>query len=83
MLGAQMIRSCCHPPELVKHAQALDHWAVCRERAVARLELKDKQLEDQHQTDEAIHLHSAAHYVREAAVRDQRHAAELRRMAQH
>jgi hypothetical protein len=72
-----------HPPELLQHAQALEHWADCRERAVARLELKVSQLEDQDRTDEADHLRSAAHYLREAAVRDRRHAAELRRMARH
>jgi hypothetical protein len=82
MLSAQMIEV-CHPPELLRQAQALEHWANCRERAVARLELKVKQLEDQHQTDEATRLRAAARYLREAAVRDRRQAAELRRMAQH
>jgi hypothetical protein len=72
MLGAQMIEL-DRPPELIRQAQALEQWADCRERAVARLELKAKKLEDQHQTDEAIHLRSAAQYLREAAVRERRH----------
>jgi hypothetical protein len=73
----------CDQPELLQQAQALEQWADCRERAVARLELKIRHLEDQRGTDEANRLRSAAHYLREAAVRDRRHAAELRRMAQH
>jgi hypothetical protein len=79
MIGAQMIEV-CHPPEFLQHAQALEHWADCRERAVVRLELKIRQLEDQHRTDEANRLRSAARYLRQAAVRDRIHAAELRRM---
>jgi hypothetical protein len=51
MIGAQMAEV-CHPPKLPQQAQALEHWADCRERAVARLELKVRQLEDQHSTDE-------------------------------
>lgn len=81
MIGAQMI-DVCHPPELLQHAQALERWADCRERAVARLELKIKQLEDQRRTDDATRLRSATHYLRQAAVRDRLHAAELRRAAQ-
>jgi hypothetical protein len=79
MIGAQMIEV-CRPPELLQ--QALEHWADCRERAVARLELKIRQLEDQRRTAEATRLRSAAKYLREAAVRDRGHAAELRRAAQ-
>ena len=81
MIGAQMIEV-CRPPELFQHAQALEHWADCRERAVARLELKIRQLEDQHRTDEATRLRSAARYLRQAALRDRLHAAALRRAAQ-
>lgn len=81
MLSMQMIEL-CHPPELLQHAQALEHWADCRERAVARLELKIRQLEDQRRTDEATRLRSAAHYLRKAALRDRTRAAELRRAAQ-
>ena len=70
----------CHPPELLQHAQALAHWADFRERAVARLEFKIRPLEDQRRTAEATRLRSAARYLRQAAVRDRIHAAELRRM---
>ena len=72
----------CHPPELLQHAQALEHWADCRERAVARLELKIRQLEDQRRMDEAARLRSAAHYLCKAALLDRIRAAELRRAAQ-
>ncbi len=79
MIGAQMIEV-CRPPELLQ--QALEHWADCRERAVARLELKIRQLEDQRRTDEAARLRSAARYLRQAAVRERLHAAALRGAAQ-
>ncbi len=79
MIGAQMIEV-CHPLELLQHAHALEHWAACRERAVARLELKTRKLEDQHRMAEANRLRSAARYLRQAAVRDRLHAAQLRRM---
>jgi hypothetical protein len=81
MIGAQMIEV-CHPPELFQHAEALEHWADCRERAVARLELKIKQLEDERRTDEATRLRSAAQYLRAAALCDRTRAAELRQAAQ-
>ena len=81
MFGVQMIEL-CHHPGLLQQAQVLEHWAECRERAVARLELKVKLLEDQHQTDEATRLRSAARYLRNAALRERVHAAELRRVAQ-
>ena len=81
MVGAQMIELCQHP-ELLQQAEALEHWADCRERAVARLELNVKRLVDQKRADQAARLRFAAHYLREAAVRDRLHAAELRRAAQ-
>jgi hypothetical protein len=81
MIGAQMAEV-CHPPKLLQQAQTHEHWADCRERAVARLELKVKQLEDQHRTDEVTRLRSATHYLRHAAFRDRLHAAELRQAAQ-
>jgi hypothetical protein len=81
MIAAQMAEI-CHPLKLLQQAQALEHWADCRERAVARLELKISHLENQRRTDEATRLCSAAHYLRQAAVRDRLHAAALRRAAQ-
>ncbi len=81
MYGVQMIEL-CHQPELLQQAQALEHWAECRERAIAKLKLKVKQLEAHHRMDEAIRLRAAAHYLRQAAARDRRHAAALRQAAQ-
>lgn len=81
MFGAQMIEL-CHRPELLQQAQALEHWAECRERAVARLERKVERLVDQSRADQAARLWSAAHHLRQAAIRDRLHAAELRRAAQ-
>jgi hypothetical protein len=81
MCGVQMIEVCEHP-ELLQQAQVLEQWADCRDRAIARLELKIEQLENQHRTDEATRLRSAARYLRGAALRDRLHAAELRRKAQ-
>ncbi|WP_162820790.1 hypothetical protein [Microvirga calopogonii] len=72
----------CHQPELLQQAQALEHWAECRERAVAKLELKVKQLEAHNRVDEGIRLRAAAHCLRQAAVRDRRHPTALRQAAQ-
>jgi hypothetical protein len=72
----------CHPPKPLQYAQALEHWADCRERAVARLERKVERLLDQRRVDQAARLRFAALYLRQAAIRDRLHAAELRRAAQ-
>ena len=71
----------CHPPILLQQAQALEHRAECRERAVTRLERKIERLVHQSRADQAARLWSAAHHVRQAAIRDRLHAAELRRAA--
>ncbi len=80
MFGAQMIQI-CHQSEFLQQAQALERWAECRERAVARLELKVKRLADQNQADQAARLRFAADYLRQAAFRDRVQAAALRRAA--
>lgn len=72
----------CHPPEPFQQAQALEHWADCRERAVARLERKVERLLAQKRADQATRLRFAAQYLRQAALRDRLHAAELRRATQ-
>jgi hypothetical protein len=79
--GAQMIQI-CHPPEPLQHAQALEHWAGCRERAVARLERKVERLLDQKRVGQAARLRCAARYLRHAALRERLHAAALREAAQ-
>jgi hypothetical protein len=53
---------------------------LCRERAVARLERKVERLVDQKRADQAARLRFAAHYLRQAALRDRLHAAALRRL---
>jgi hypothetical protein len=72
----------CHPPDLLQQAQALEHWAECRERAVARLECKVERLLDQKRVEQASRLRCAACYLRHAALREHLHAAALREAAQ-
>ena len=79
--GVQMIEL-CHPPDLLQQAQALEHWAECRERAVARLELKVERLARSEASGSGCPSASAAHYLRQAALRDRLHAAALRGAAQ-
>ena len=81
MLCAQMIEV-CDQSELLRHARALEHWADCRERAVARLERRVKHLVEQKREVQDARLQSAAHFLREAAIRDRLHAVALRRAAQ-
>ena len=81
MPRVQMMAS-CHPSDLLQKAQALEHWAAARERAVARLELRVKRLEDQKRVDQAARLRCAAHHLRHAALRERLHAAALRKAAQ-
>jgi hypothetical protein len=71
----------CDASEALQQAQALEDWAVCRARAVAKLELKVQQLSKQNRTQEAARLRYAAHYLHEAALRDRAHAAALRASA--
>jgi hypothetical protein len=71
----------CDASEALQQAQALEVWAVCRARAVAKLELKVQQLSNQNRTQEAARLRYAAHYLHEAALRDRAHAAALRASA--
>ena len=80
VFGAQMI-TICDASEALQQAQALEHWADCRERAIAKLELKVQQLLTQNRTEEAARLRYAAHYLHEAALRDRAHAAALRATA--
>ena len=72
----------CHPPEPLQQAQALEHWADCRERAVARLERKIERLLDQKRVEQAARLRCAVRYLRHAALRERLHAAVLRKAAQ-
>ena len=72
----------CQQPELSTQAQALEHWADCRERAVARLERKVERLLDQKRVEQAARLRCAAHYLRQAALRERLHDAALREAAQ-
>ena len=81
MLSTQMIEV-CDQPELLQQAQALEHWADCRDRAIARLERRVKHLVEQKREAQAARLQSAAHYLREAAIRDRLHAVALRSAAQ-
>jgi hypothetical protein len=71
----------CDASEALQQAQALENWAECRERAVAKLELKVQHLSKQNRTDEAARLRYAARYLHEAALRDRAHAAALRAAA--
>jgi hypothetical protein len=71
----------CDASEALQQAQALETWTECRERAVAKLELKVQQLSKQNRTQEAARLRYAAHYLHEAALRDRAHAAALRASA--
>ena len=68
-------------PEVLQQAQALEHWAECRERAVAKLELKVQQLLKQNQMEEVARVRYAARYLREAALRDRAHVTALRASA--
>ena len=81
MCGVQMIEL-RHLPGPLQHAQALEHWADCRERAVARLERKVERLLDQKRVEQAARLRCAARYLRRAALRERLHAAALREAAQ-
>jgi hypothetical protein len=72
----------CHPPDLLQQAQALEHWAECRERAVARLQRQVERLLDQKRVEQAARLRCAAHYLRHAALGERLHAAALREAAQ-
>ena len=71
----------CDASEALQQAKALEHWADCRERAVAKLELKVLQLSEQNRTEEAARLRYAARYLHEAALRDRAQAAALRASA--
>jgi hypothetical protein len=71
----------CDASEALQQAQALEDWADCRERAIAKLELKVLQLLEQNRTEEVARLRYAAQYLHEAALRDRAHAAALRASA--
>ena len=71
----------CDASEALQQAQALEHWADCRERAVAKLEPKVLHLLKQNRTEEAARLRYAARYLHEAALRDRAQAAALRASA--
>ena len=79
-LGAQMV-TICDASEVLQKAQALEDWADCRERAVAKLEPKVLHLLKQNRTEEAARLRYAARYLHEAALRDRAQAAALRASA--
>ncbi len=80
VFGAQMI-TICDASEALQQAQALEGWANCRERAVAKLELKVQHLSRQNRMEEAARLRYAARYLYEAALRDRAQAAALRASA--
>jgi len=71
----------CDASEVLQRAQALEDWAECRKRAVAKLELKVQHLLKQNQADEAARLRYAARYLHEATLRDRAHAAAMRASA--
>ena len=73
----------CDASEALQQAQALEDWADCRERAIAKLELKVLQLSEQNRTEEVARLRHAARYLHEAALRDRAHAAALRTSIRH
>jgi chromosomal replication initiation ATPase DnaA len=80
VFGAQMI-TICDTSEALQQAQALEDWADCRERAIAKLELKVQHLLKQNRAEEAARLRYAAHYLHHAALRDRAQAAALRQSA--
>ena len=65
-------------PEFLAHAEALEHWARARERAVLVLECEVEHALRQGLVDQALHLRSAAAHLRRAALEERRRAARLR-----
>ena len=75
-----MIRVCL-PPELLKHAEALESWARAWERAVTVLESEAEHVLRRGLLDQALRLRSAALHLRQVALEEHRCAARLRDVA--